>query len=31
MKRTPRFLIVDNFGDAERVAEAEERRQEDRS
>ncbi len=31
VKRTPRFLIVDKFGEAERAAEAEERRQEDRS
>jgi hypothetical protein len=27
VKRTPRYLIVDKFGDAERVAEAEERRE----
>jgi hypothetical protein len=30
VKRTPRFLIVDKFGEAERAAKAEERRQEDR-
>jgi len=27
VKRTPRYLIVDKFGDAERAAEAEERRE----
>jgi hypothetical protein len=27
VNRTPRYLIVDKFGDAERVAEAEERRE----
>jgi hypothetical protein len=27
VKRTPEYLIVDKFGEAERVAEAEERRQ----
>jgi hypothetical protein len=27
VKRTPEYLIVDKFGDAERVAEAEERRE----
>jgi hypothetical protein len=30
IKRTPRYLIVDKFGDAERIAEAEERREERR-
>jgi hypothetical protein len=29
VKRTPEYLIVDKFGDAERVAEAEERREGD--
>ena len=28
VKRTPRYLIVDKFGDAERIAEAEGRREE---
>jgi hypothetical protein len=27
VNRTPRYFIVDKFGDAERVAEAEERRE----